>query len=140
MTKSAKKVKNSLKFQAFVKSGALSVRIGLRKYVLPVPVRLLSDGDYVFLSFPASSELYRIRERKLVPMGPDEDATEAYQQLKPRSVHRKRRRRSAVTLPPQLEEALRAIPAGYKLGYDANGQPRLIKKRTRRRKAGMDVA
>jgi hypothetical protein len=133
--KTVQSAKNSLKFKAPEKEGILSVRVGVRKYSVPVKARMLSDGEYMFLSFPASSELYRIDGKQLKPLAKDDGADEAFEALTPskrRGGGRRRRRREEV--PPQLAEALRAIPAGYKLGYDAEGNPKLVKKRTRRGK------
>ncbi|MFQ3586086.1 MAG: hypothetical protein SNJ74_02785 [Fimbriimonadaceae bacterium] len=136
MSKSVRNAKNSLKFKAAAREGVLSVRVGVRKFSLPVAARLLSDGQFLFLSFPASSELYRIEGKTLQPMQPDEDATAAYTALTP-SRRRTRRRgpnSAGAELPSELSAALRAIPAGYKLGYDPQtGEPRLIKKRQRRK-------
>ncbi len=129
MSKSVRAVKNSLKFKANVKEGILSVRVGVKKYVLPVSARILSNGDFLFLSFTASSELYKIKDKKLAAMGANDDATNAYTQLNP---GRKRRRRaSAVEMPSVLADALKKLPSGYRLGYDTSGQPRLVKTRVR---------
>ena len=128
--KNVKSVKNSLKFKAQPKSGALSVRIGVKKYTVPVDARILSDGNYIFLSFPACSELFEIKSKELIAMAPDADATEAYATLNP-GRKRGRKRGPALVLPQQLADALKAIPSGYKLGYDADGTPRLVRKRQR---------
>lgn len=136
MSKSVRNAKNSLKFKAAPREGVLSVRVGVRKFSLPVAARLLSDGQYLFLSFPASSELYRISGKTLEPMQANEDATEAYAALTPSRRRAKRRGSHAVgaELPSELSAALKSIPAGYKLGYDPQtGEPRLIKKRQRRK-------
>jgi hypothetical protein len=133
MAKTVKSVKNSLKFKANVKDGILSVRVGVKKYALPVQARILSDGEFMFLSFTASSELYRIDGKKLTAMPNDEDATAAYTALNPGRSRRRGRRRNVPALPAALEEALRNIPAGYRLGFDATGTPRLVKRRQRRK-------
>lgn len=133
MAKTVKSVKNSLKFKANVKEGILSVRVGVKKYALPIQARILSDGEYMFLSFTASSELYRIEGKKLSAMPNDADATAAYAALNPGRGRRRGRRRSMPSLPPALAEALRNIPAGYRLGFDADGSPRLVKRRQRRK-------
>ncbi len=127
--KTVQSVKNSLKFKAQEKQGALSVRIGVRKYELPISVRMLSNGDYLFLSFPASSELYRTDNNGLTPMGKDEDAREAFDVLNPGK--KARRRRSGLDMPKELAEALRNIPNGYKLGYNLDGSPKLVRARKR---------
>lgn len=128
--KSVQSVKNSLKFKAQEKEGALSVRIGVRKFDLPVKVRMLSNGDYLFLSFPASSELYRVAGKELAPMEKSEDASEAFTVLNP-GRRARRRRGSAVDMPKELADALRAIPEGFKLGYNLDGSPKLVRTRKR---------
>lgn len=133
MSKSVQSVKNSLKFKAQVKEGVLSVRVGVKKYTLPVAVRILSNEGYMFLSFPATSELYRMDTKVLKPLDPKGDASAAYTALNP-GRRRGRRRASQVSLPSDLANALKSLPAGYKLGFDASGAPRLVKMRKRRAK------
>jgi hypothetical protein len=132
MQKSVQNVKNSLKFKASPKSGILSVKVGVKKFAIPVEARMLSNGDYLFLSFSASSELYTIQGKELKPMPSDQDATDAFAVLNP-GKRRGRRKRESVQMPPELEQALRALPAGYKLGYGTDGTPKLVKARTRKK-------
>lgn len=135
MSKTVQSVKNSLKFKAQVKTGLISVRVGVKKYVVPVGVRLIANGDYMFLSFPATSELFKIENKKnLVAMDPKADASEAHAALNV-AKRRGRKRASAVELPSTVKEALKAIPSGYKLVFDASGNPRLAKTRKRRAKS-----
>jgi len=133
MVKTVQNVKNSLKFKAQVKPNLISVRIGVKKYVLPVEARVLSSGEYMFLSFPACSELFKITDKKLVPMDAEADATEAYDALNP-GKKRGRKRSATSVLPDHIAQALKNIPEGYRLGYDANGTPRLVRKRVRKSK------
>lgn len=133
MVKTVQNVKNSLKFKAQVKPNLISVRIGVKKYVLPVEARVLSSGEYMFLSFPACSELFKITDKKLVSMDAEADATEAFNALNP-GKKRGRRRSSANALPDQIAQALKNIPDGYRLGYDASGTPRLVRTRIRKTK------
>lgn len=132
MQKSVQNVKNSLKFKATPKGGILSVKVGVKKFTLPVEARMLSNGEYLFLSFSASSELYTVSGKELKPMPADADATAAFQALNP-GKRRGRRRREQVQLPTELENALKALPAGYKLGYSADGSPKLVRTRTRKK-------
>lgn len=132
MQRSVQNVKNSLKFKASPKAGVLSVRVGVKKFSLPVEARLLSGDKYLFLSFPASSELYTIDGKELSPMGGEADAGEAFQALTP-GRRRGRRKREQVSMPAELQAALSAIPAGYKLGYNLDGTPKLVRTRTRKR-------
>jgi hypothetical protein len=134
MSRSVKNVKNSLKFKAQVKEGLLTVRVGVKKYVVPVEARILSGPDHIFLSFPASSELYEIKNKQLSAMAPTADATAAFNSLNPGRRRRGRKASAETAMPKDLADALSKIPSGYKLGYDATGKPRLVKKRTRKGK------
>ncbi len=133
MQKSVQNVKNSLKFKASPKTGILSVKVGVKKFSLPVEARMLSNGDYLFLSFSASSELYTVDGKDLKPMAADADATAAFQALNP-GKRRGRRRREQIQMPTELANALKSLPAGYKLGYSADGAPKLVRTRTRTKK------
>ncbi len=136
MKKTVQSVKNSLKFKTQPKVGILSVRVGVRKYNLPVEGRMLSNGDYIFLSFPASSELYKITGKALEPMEGSADATEAFQTLNPGKRRGGRRRNaSSVEMPAELQEALKTLPSGFKLGYSPDGEPKLVRTRTRQKRA-----
>lgn len=132
MQKSVQNVKNSLKFKASPKTGILSVKVGVKKFAIPVEARMLSNGDYMFLSFSASSELYTIVGKELKPMPSSSDATEAFQALNP-GKRRGRRRREQVQMPAELEAALKTLPSGYKLGYGPDGAPKLVRARTRKK-------
>jgi len=132
MNKTVQNVKNSLKFKAQEREGVLSIKVGVKKYTVPVTARMLSSDDYLFLSFPASSELYRVDSKELSPMDKEEDATEAFSVLNT-GRRRGRRRSGAVEVPDTLAEALRTIPPGYKLGYGTDGSPKLVRTRQRRK-------
>lgn len=130
MKKTVQNVKNSLKFKAQEKEGVLSIKVGVKKYSVPVKARMLSGANYLFLSFPASSELYEIDSKQLTALDKDADATDAFDLLNP-GKRRTRRKSSAVSMPNELAEALKGIPAGYKLGYGADGSPKLVRTRKR---------
>lgn len=130
MKKTVQSVKNSLKFKAQPKGGILSVKIGVKKYSVPIEARMLSNGSYVFLSFPASSELYQVQNKEMHPMPSDGEATEAFLALNP-SKKRGRRKGPAISMPNELAEALKSLPAGYKLGYGSDGSPKLVRTRKR---------
>ena len=134
MKKNVKTVKNSLKFKAQPKEGILSVRVGVRKYNLPVEARILSDDNFIFLSFPASSELYQVADKTLTPMDAAADATSAYAALNPVKKRARRRRVKPVEVPEAVQSALKAIPKGYRLQVDIDGTPRLVRSRVRKKK------
>lgn len=136
--KTAQQVKNSLKFKVAPKTGVLSVRVGTKKYALPVEARVLGGEDHVFVSFNATSDVYTIENGKLNAMDSSADASKAYEQLNPARSARGngRRRRSTPQIPDELSAALSKIPAGHKLVMDAKtGEWRLAKTRTRRKKS-----
>jgi len=134
--KTVQNVKNSRKFKANEKDGVLSIKIGVKKYTVPVKARLIAGEGYLFLSFPASSELYRIDKKQLLAMDKDEDATEAHDRLNSvRPKARGRRASATASMTDELARALASIPSGFKLAYDKNGTPRLVKTRTRKKKA-----
>lgn len=124
-------VKNSLKFKATPKSGILSIKIGVKKYSVPLEARMLSNGEYLFLSFPASSELYAVVNKELQPLSGSTDASDALTALTPRR-RRGRRKREQVEMPADLAAALKNLPTGFKLGYTLDGAPKIVKTRTRK--------
>lgn len=132
MAKTVQNVKNSLKFKVGSKKGILSVKVGIRKFTIPMEARMLSNEKYLFLSFPASSELYKVDGKTLEAMAGDADGSEAFQELNPKG-KRGRRRRDAAQMPTDLAQALKGIPAGYRVGYDETGAPKLVRKRARRK-------
>lgn len=137
MAKNVQEVKNSLKFKADEKEGLLTIRYGVKKFVVPHKVRMLSDGKNMFLSFTASSELYEVTGKGLTPMDKNADATAIYENLNPgRKKRGGRKGKAAAALTPELEAALKAIPEGFRLGYAADGSLKLVKTRTRKKKNG----
>jgi hypothetical protein len=131
--RSVQSVKNSLKFKATPKAGLLSIKIGVKKYSVPVEARMIANGDFLFLSFPASSELYSVENGAITPLADNADASAAFEALNP-----KRRRRSRankqIEIPSELEAALKKIPSGYRLAIGPDGTPRIVKTRVRRAK------
>lgn len=126
-------VKNSLKYAAAEKDRVLTVRLGVKKLVLPVKARVIYQGDYLFLSFPASTEIYKIDGKEIEPVE-DAGAVEAREALR---TTRKRggRRKKTAEMSEEMQRLFAAIPAGHRLGYDRQGNPKLVKTRQRRTKA-----
>ena len=126
-------VKNSLKFKANEGEDVVSIQLGRKKYVVPVKVRFLSSDGYLFLSFPASANLFQVSDEGLTPVTTDEDAQAAFEKLRSRKA-RGKKVVEQVSMPSELANALAAIPPGFKLGYGPDGTPRLVKTRTRSKK------
>jgi len=136
MQKTVQNVKNSLKFKAQEKDGVLSVKVGVKKFTVPVKARMISGSDYLFLSFPASSELYHVDGKKLEALDKEADATVAFEKLNPGKKRGARKRAGSVDMPSALADALKGLPAGYRLGYDLNtGEPKLVRTRVRKSKS-----
>jgi hypothetical protein len=130
MSKSVQNVKNSLKFKADEKTGVLSIRVGVKKYTLPVPVRMLTSSEFIFLSFPASSELYKVTKKELEAMPRETDAADAFDALNP-GRRKGRKKTASAEIPAELQAALKAIPDGMRLVINKDGSPRLVKTRKR---------
>jgi hypothetical protein len=68
------------------------------------------------------------------PMPRSEDADEAFDLLNPGRKSRKGRKGRSLELSPELEAALKNIPAGFRLGYGPDGSLKLVKTRVRTKK------
>lgn len=133
MARSLDKIKFGLKLRTERHDNLLTFRIGVKKYVLPVEARILKSDDYLFLHIPPSAEIYKLAKEGLTVVKKSSEAEEAVKSF------RKKRKKSTrtvkkVEMPDELASALKGIPTGFKLGYDASGKPKLVKKRTRRKK------
>lgn len=127
-----KSAKNSLKFKAGVKTNLVSVKVGAKKFVVPVQARLLSNDEFAFVSFSAVSELYKIDGKTLVPVTSNADATEAHKQLDRPSHKKKGKGRRTTEMPTEVSELLKKIPHGTKLVAGPDGSYRLVRTRRRR--------
>lgn len=128
--RTVKSVKNSLKFKAKPRLGVLSVRLGGKRYDVPIEARMLYDSNYLFLSFPSCSDLFEIKAGALSKMNAQADASAAYEALNPPR-QRGRKKGAPASLPVEVAEVLKSIPPGYRIGYDAQGVPRLVRRRVR---------
>lgn len=135
MPKSVEQIAKALKLRAESCKDALSVKIGMKKYVLPFDVRLIASDDYVFVHVPPSAAVMKIEANGLKAVTKVDEAETAV------AAFRQNRRKSAgassslsVEMPEELKAALKKIPAGYKLAYGPNG-PKLVRSRNRKKKA-----
>jgi len=136
MAKSVQNVKNSLKFKAVPKQNILSVKIGTKKFTVPVEARMLTskEGDFLYLSFQSSSEIYRIVDGKLDALADDSQADTAEKALTPPKGRRRGKTPVDAELPAAVLNALKSIPPGYKLVAGVSGGYRMVRTRIRKKK------
>lgn len=134
MPKTIDNVKLTLKQRAISQENALTLRLGRRRIVLPAEVRTLASDDYMFVHIPAFAEVLKRdgSESKIVTTVKEADAARKSFPRKSRKKTRSGGKRETPEIPADVKDALSALPAGYKLGYDENGKPKLVKKRKRR--------
>ncbi|MCX7800827.1 MAG: hypothetical protein N2109_10855 [Fimbriimonadales bacterium] len=134
--KNVGKLVRRLKSLISAKDGSIMVKNGARKYALPVEAKVVFSEHYAFVTLPGLAGLYRVEGRQLKPMGAQEDASEAYVELgREGSARRSGRGRSVPEVPDVVKEALQQIPKGYRLAFDRDGRPKLVKMRKRRKRA-----
>jgi hypothetical protein len=112
----------------------VSIRVAGRRFDLPIRVELLTAkdaGEFSYLCVPQSMHVL-LDGSNVVS---EQKRSEALSLLKKAGLKKKAPKvRAAPSLPPDVLAAIsKAIPQGYKLGVDANGQPRLVKARPARK-------
>ncbi len=135
MARSLEKLKSGLKLRTSSKEGALSLKLGVRKAQLPFETRLVQSDEYIFVHVPPSAEIFKIDGKRLIQVTTSEEAEKAIVSFRKAKKRGGRGSKKDVEMPNDLEQALAKIPDGFKLGYDANGTPRLVKTRQRRKKS-----
>jgi hypothetical protein len=129
MPKNIADISRALKLKAEARPGALTLRIGVKKHKLPFEVRTVTSSDYMFVHIPPAAGLLKIEPSGLREVTSDDEAAAALASFRQ---NRKRRSKTAapkVGVPPALLDALRQIPPGHRLVFDADGSPRLAKRR-----------
>ncbi|MBS1722059.1 MAG: hypothetical protein JSS66_03510 [Armatimonadetes bacterium] len=127
-------MKSSLKLRTQARNGALTLRLGVKKYVLPFEVRMISSNEYIFVHIPPSAEIMKLEKdglKVVTDMASADEAVKSFRRSRKRSGGRSPRQ---VEMPAEVAAALSKIPSGYKLAYGADGSPRLVKTRRRRSK------
>lgn len=133
MARTIEKIKSALKLKATPKTGALTLRMGVKKYVLPFEVRILKSDEYLFVHLPPNAGVFSFDGKALKEVNDSAMGEKAVASFKSRRKRRGSRDGGSVDMPTELSSALSKIPSGYKLGYDGDGNPRLVKTRTRRK-------
>lgn len=134
MARSVDKIKFGLKLRTVKQQNSLTFRIGVKKYVLPFEARIVKSDDYLFLHVPPAAEIMKITKNGLQIVTKPSEAEEAVKSFR-KSRKKIKRPRKQVKMPVEVQDALKKIPSGYKLGYDADGNLKLVKKRTRKKAA-----
>lgn len=129
MARPVAKVKNGLKLKTKSKSGALTLRLGVKKYTLPFDARLITSDKFVFLHIPPTAELMKITTKGLEVMADDADATEALSTFRKARASRKAAKEE---MPSDVAKILQQLPKGFRIAYNQDGSPRLVKMRKRR--------
>ncbi len=132
MARSVEKIIFGFKLRTQPTKNALTLRVGNKKYVLPFEARVIQSDEYIFVHVPPAADIMRINGKGLEVVTKSEDAEKAALSFRSARKARKARR---VELPDVVKDALKKIPTGYKLGYDADGNMKLVKARTRRKSA-----
>ncbi len=133
MARSLDKIKFGLKLRTEAKEGALSLKIGTRKVVLPYEVRLVQSDQFIFVHIPPAAEILKFVDGGVEVVTSDAEGEAAVATFKRGRKKAKTTGRKSVELPDDVAAALAKIPAGYKLSYGADGQPKLVKTRKRRK-------
>lgn len=135
MAKTIEKTKSALKLKAQPKEGALTLRLGVKKIVLPFEVRMLKSDEFLFVHLPPAAGLFQFDGKTLKEVTSDADGEKATASFRKPRKRRGSRTKKSAEMPDALAKALTQVPSGYKLGYDANGAPRLVKTRVRTKKS-----
>jgi len=134
MAKTVEKTKSSLKLRTQAREGALTLRLGVKKYVLPFEVRLLTSNEYVFVHIPPCAEIMKIGGTGLEVVNDSASADEAAKSFRKGRKRAVGKSSSRIELPSDVAAALNKIPVGYKIAYAADGSLKLVRTRKRRKK------
>lgn len=132
MAKTLGKIKSGLKLRTQSVEGALSIKIGTKRYELPFETRLIRSEDHVFVHIPPTAEILKIEGKTVAIVT---DVSEAETAV---AGFRKRRKRATAAkapavIPGEIRDLLQKIPAGYKIAYGSDGQPKVVRSRRRRK-------
>lgn len=128
---SPQSAKNSLKFKAKFKDGLVSVRVGNRKFVVPVQSRTLANEEYAYISFHAISELFKVVDGKLIQISDHAEAGVAHKSLIKSTKKKAAPAKRDVEMTPEILDLLKKIPSGHRLVSNPKGGYRLIRTRKR---------
>jgi len=134
MAKPIEKTKAALKLRTNQANKALTLRVKGKKHLLPVETRTLESEEFVFVHIPPAAEIFKIEENGLRLVTDDTEAEAAVMSFR-KSRRAKTKEGRSPAMPVELAQLLSKLPTGYKLGYDANGAPKLVKTRRRRKAA-----
>lgn len=135
MARGINATKQALKLKADEKENSLTLRLGVKKHLLPIVPKVLSSDEYVFVHVPSQAEILKVTENGLEIVTSDEEAAKAAASFKKgRGTRSSRKLASSIPVSGELAAALSKLPNGYKLAYGADGSPKLVRTRNRRKK------
>lgn len=94
---------------------------------------MLSGDNFMFIHIPPTAAILKVGDKGAHPVTEIGDATAAQSAFRTPVKRATRAAKPAVVeLPADVRDALRKIPAGYRLDY-SGGEPKLVKMRKRRK-------
>lgn len=133
MAKQIQDVVRALKLKADSKAGALSVKVGTRKVSLPFDVRVLESSEYLFVHLPPAAAIFKVSKEGVTLIEDSAEASAANAAFRKPRKRKGQRANESVDMPDALVQAMKAIPAGYRLQVEKDGSARLVKMRKARK-------
>lgn len=135
MARTAEDITKALKLKATPKAKALTLKVGTKKVALPFEVRTLASTDYVFVHIPPAASILKVSGGSIEVVTDAAEAASAQASFRQsrKSTGTRKKAAAPVELPGELKSALSKIPSGHRLAFDAQGNPRLVKTRKRRK-------
>lgn len=133
MPKNVDEITRALKLKAEPKANALTLRIGTKKYSLPFEVRTLNSEEFIFIHVPPAASIMKIENGSLTVVEKDADAVAAQASFRKPRKRKGGRGKTVAEIPAEVAELLKKIPAGFKIAYGADGAPKVVKARIRKK-------
>ena len=115
------------------REGALTLRLGTRKYTLPFETRLITSAEFVFIHIPPTAEILKLDGKEVMIVTSTEQAEAAAASFRKRRTRSRSAKSSNLEIPSDLQEMLTKLGSGVKIGYGPDGSARLVRIRKRRK-------
>ena len=131
MARSLDDMNRALKLKASPRPGSLTLRVGTKKHVLPFEVRTIQGEGFLFVHLPPSAGILKLSDQGAELVTDEKTAEAAMKSFrKPRT--QPKAKPATAEVPPELADALKKIPAGFKPVFDKDGV-RLVSTRNRKK-------